>query len=93
MSCSSSDPDFLRCREMAELVTGYIEGTLAPDVVVRFDEHIALCHDCTAYVETMRTTVALTGRIDPEAVDPRIERKMMDAFRELFDDDKGDDTA
>src|SRR2546430_10394785 len=32
----------------------------------RFDAHIAGCDGCTAYLEQMRTTIALTGRLRAE---------------------------
>lgn len=51
----------LSCQELVELVTDYLEGTLAPEEHARFDAHLAECPGCDRYVEQMRTTVALVG--------------------------------
>jgi len=44
------------CQELAELLTDYLEGLLAPSERASFDRHIAGCRDCTLYVEQMRLT-------------------------------------
>jgi hypothetical protein len=44
--------------------------------------HIAGCESCGAYVEQMRITVRLTGHIEPDELDPEVERELLDAFRE-----------
>ncbi|HWH95252.1 MAG TPA: zf-HC2 domain-containing protein [Baekduia sp.] len=72
----------LPCRAMVELVTDYLEGALSPEDRVRFEGHIGLCEHCTAYLEQMRVTLDVVGRIDPDALDPRVERALLDAFHD-----------
>jgi predicted anti-sigma-YlaC factor YlaD len=69
------------CRVIVELVTEYLEGTLALEERVRFEAHIGCCGDCDAYVEQMRMTLRVVGHLDPEELDPEVERAMLDAFR------------
>jgi anti-sigma factor RsiW len=38
----------LVCKEIVELVTEYLGGTLAAQDRVRFDQHLATCPPCTA---------------------------------------------
>ncbi|MGH2816607.1 MAG: zf-HC2 domain-containing protein, partial [Actinomycetota bacterium] len=47
-----SDPttDDLECREVVEVVTDYLEGAMAPGDRQLFDDHLALCEDCQAYL-------------------------------------------
>ena len=59
----SKQPEPLRCRELVELVTDYLEGRLPDAEVVRFEAHIAACDGCTTYVEQIRTTVAVVGTL------------------------------
>jgi anti-sigma factor RsiW len=66
---------------MVELVTDYLEGMLPEDDRVRFEAHIAACGHCAAYVEQMRVTLRVVGHIDPEVLDPEVERGLLDAFR------------
>ena len=56
----------LTCRELVELVTAYLEDELDRDARRRFDEHIHGCDGCTAYLEQMRLTVAVVGRVRPD---------------------------
>jgi anti-sigma factor RsiW len=49
----------MSCRELVELVTDYLEGALSPEDVARFEAHVAGCPGCAAYLEQMRTTIAV----------------------------------
>jgi predicted anti-sigma-YlaC factor YlaD len=77
----SVDVEQLSCQELVELVTDYLEGALAPAEAVRFDDHIGRCTGCGTYLEQIRQTIALTGRITPAALSPEAERELLDAFR------------
>lgn len=72
----------LRCREMVELVTAYVEGTLPRRDRRRFDAHIAGCDGCAGYLEQMRETIRLTGRLEPEDVPPAARDALLEAFRD-----------
>jgi anti-sigma factor RsiW len=71
----------LSCQELVELVTDYLEGGLSAEDEARFEEHIADCDGCTAYLEQMRATIGLVGRLTPEAISPDAERELLEAFR------------
>jgi anti-sigma factor RsiW len=70
----------MRCREVVELMTDYLEGALSPSDARRFEEHIAGCDGCRAYLEQMRTTRRLTGRLADEPVPAELQRELMTAF-------------
>jgi anti-sigma factor RsiW len=72
----------LTCRELVELVTDYLEGALLPHERRRFEHHIALCDGCTTYLDQMRTTIALAGRLSVDSVSPEAEAALLDAFRD-----------
>ena len=72
----------LTCAELVELVTDYLEGALPPREARRFEDHIAMCEGCTAYVEQMRAPLRVLGEIPPEALSPEAERELLDAFRD-----------
>ena len=71
----------LSCQELVELVTDYLEGALPPEQRARFDEHLELCDGCTAYLEQMRVTIALAGRLTPEDLSPEAEEALLGVFR------------
>jgi anti-sigma factor RsiW len=41
----------LTCREIIEFLADYRSGELRPDEKARFDEHLAVCPSCVAYLE------------------------------------------
>jgi anti-sigma factor RsiW len=75
----SSGP--LTCRELVELVTEYFEGALSSAERSRFEEHVMSCPPCRAYLEQMRQTIRLLGRIPEERVPPDAEEALVAAFR------------
>lgn len=72
----------LRCQELVELVTDYLEDALPAPERARFDAHIAGCDACTAYLEQMRTTIVLTGRLRVEELPPDSVEALLEAFRD-----------
>jgi anti-sigma factor RsiW len=72
----------LKCRELVELVTDYLEDRLTPADRRRFDEHIAGCEPCTRYLEQFRTTIRLVGRLREEDLEQQARDALLDAFRD-----------
>jgi len=70
----------LMCRELVEVITDYLEGTMPARERARFEAHLAGCDACTAYVEQMRTTIRLTGRLDERDLDADTRTALMHAF-------------
>lgn len=71
----------LRCAELVELVTAYLDNALSSADVERFEEHLVLCDGCTNYLEQMRATVAATGRLRTEDMPAELQARLLDAFR------------
>jgi anti-sigma factor RsiW len=80
MSVLSPQP--LKCVELVELVSDYLEGVLDRRTRRRFEAHIAGCEHCTAYLEQMRETIRLSGRLRAESLDPRVRAELLAAFRD-----------
>jgi anti-sigma factor RsiW len=78
---AASEPGGLACRELVELVTAYLDDGLDTVDRARFEAHIGTCEHCSAYLEQMRVTLRVVGHIDPEALEPEVERELLDAFR------------
>jgi anti-sigma factor RsiW len=72
----------LACNEFVELVTEYLEGTLSPEERARFEEHMAQCDGCDTYLEQMRQTISVLGRLSEEAVPADAQDKLLAAFRD-----------
>jgi anti-sigma factor RsiW len=72
----------LTCAQLVEVITGYLEGALAPADVERVEEHLVFCDGCTNYLEQMRATVAATGRLREEDVPAELQDRLLAAFRD-----------
>lgn len=77
MSTSQGHAD---CREVVELVTGYLEGTLSDSERIHFEHHLRKCPSCTAYIEQIRVTIRRTGQMPREPVPPEV----LDKFIEIY---------
>jgi anti-sigma factor RsiW len=71
----------LTCRELVELVTEYLEGTLPPAEKERFEEHLKGCSGCQSYLAQMRTTIRLTGKLSEDNLAPVARDEMLNVFR------------
>jgi len=72
----------LSCQELVELVTDYLEKTLSPEDRARFERHLSVCPGCVTYLEQIRQTSALAGRISEESIPPEAEENLLRAFRD-----------
>jgi anti-sigma factor RsiW len=75
------DVEQLSCQELVELVTDYLEGALSETDRARFEHHIGHCDPCTVYLEQMRLTIEVVGRLSVDALTPEAERHLVEAFR------------
>ncbi len=73
--------DELVCRQVVELVSDYLEGALSRSERRRFERHLAGCEHCTEYLEQMRATIALTGRLSPEDLTPMMREEFTALYR------------
>lgn len=71
----------MRCDELVELVTDYLEGMLEPDEQARLEWHLAACDGCDFYIEQFRHTIAATGRLEPEAVPDEAVERLLEVYR------------
>ena len=71
----------LSCKELVELVTGYLDGSLGGRRRRRFEAHLAACDGCTAYLRQMETTIRATGTLTEEQVTDEQKGVLLAAFR------------
>jgi anti-sigma factor RsiW len=71
----------LTCKELVELVTEYLEGTLVADELERFEEHLVYCAPCVTHVEQMRATIRAAGALREEDLEPAVADELLSAFR------------
>ena len=73
--------DPLVCQQVVELVTDYLDGALTRSQRRRFEAHLAGCEHCTEYLEQMRTTIRLTGRLSSGDLTPEMREEFTTIYR------------
>lgn len=68
------------CRDFVECVTMYIEGTLSRRDRRRLEQHLAECGPCTLYLEQLRDTLQVAGKIEPDEVPAHMREELVRVF-------------
>ena len=77
----------LTCRELVELVTAYLDGSLSRAQRRRFEAHIDGCPNCTLYLAQFRETIRLTGTLRESDVTPEAAAALLEQFQAWRPDD------
>ena len=77
----AESPDHITCQEVVELVTAYLERSLAADETTLFEQHLNFCEGCVVYVEQMRRTIDAAGRLTEGDVPAPARDRLLAAFR------------
>jgi anti-sigma factor RsiW len=71
----------LVCQQAVELVTDYLEGALSRAGRRRFEAHLAGCPNCAQYLEQVRATIMLTGRMEPAELTAQAQEDLIRLYR------------
>ncbi|MEU7058173.1 zf-HC2 domain-containing protein [Streptomyces sp. NPDC046197] len=77
-----AESEGLSCAEFVELVTDYLERSLDTRSRLRFEEHLAECEGCETYLEQMRETLSMLGRIPRQTLSEEAQVRLLTAFRD-----------
>jgi anti-sigma factor RsiW len=69
------------CQQAVELVTDYLEGSLTRRNRRRFERHLRACPNCTAYLEQIRITIAVTGAVETDDLTPEAREDLSALYR------------
>src|SRR5207244_3998755 len=75
----------IACQELVEVITDYLEGDLSKRDRRRFDAHIEGCPHCTEYLDQIRATIAVSGRLRAQDIPADKREALLDAFREYLE--------
>jgi anti-sigma factor RsiW len=78
---ANMERDDLTCRELVDLVTEYLENALSPAERTRFEQHLEPCTVCPRYVEQLRSTARLVGRLTEDDLPAPARASLLTAFR------------
>jgi hypothetical protein len=71
----------LRCQELIELVTDYLERAMIPADRMCFEQHLAYCEGCSNYLAEMHKTIKVAGTLREEWITPAAKAQLLAAFR------------
>jgi anti-sigma factor RsiW len=71
----------MECREIVELVTAYLDGSLDREVRDAFERHVAGCDGCERVLDQFRETIRLTGMLHEDQLSDRQRAELLGAFR------------
>lgn len=74
--------DDVRCREVVDVLSDYFEGALPVEQRALLEQHLLFCEGCSNYVDQMRTSIRLTGRLQEEDVPAPVMDKVLQMFSE-----------
>jgi anti-sigma factor RsiW len=69
------------CKQVVEVVTDYLEGTMSARERASFEAHLAGCPHCREYLAQMRKTLDVLGRIEAEDLAPEVQDELVSLYR------------
>jgi hypothetical protein len=66
----------MTCRELAELLDGFVAGELPEEHCRQIQDHLGICSPCIHYVETYRLTIRLTRQLPCPGLPAHVERRL-----------------
>jgi anti-sigma factor RsiW len=79
-------PSPLVCQQAVELMSDYLDGSLSRRDRRRLDAHLALCDACIAYLEQLRVTIAASGVVVVNDLDPEVLETLTELFERFRDE-------
>ena len=78
-----SGPSDIECRQIAELLTDYVEERLPQATKELIDWHIDGCAPCVAFVNTFRSTLKAVRRLpDPPPLPKELKQRLLAVLRD-----------
>jgi len=72
----------LRCREVVDFLGDYLDGALDPDTRDAFEQHLAGCRDCPAFLATYRGTVRAVRRLREDQLPAELRARLVSFLRQ-----------
>lgn len=72
----------LSCQQVVELVSDYLEGRLSWRDRRRFERHLKACDGCSAYLDQMRETLRVLGKLEERHLTAKARKELLAAFRD-----------
>jgi anti-sigma factor RsiW len=71
----------IRCQELVELITDYLDGALDTSSRVELEAHLRLCPGCWEYLSQIEATRTVLGLVPLDNLPQATRIGLVDAFR------------
>jgi len=78
---TGAEPSEIECRQLAELLADYLEGSLPRRTAELLEWHIDGCAPCVAFLNTYRGTIRATRSLRDVEVPPELKQRMLTFLR------------
>lgn len=75
----NTEPD-VTCRQVAELLSDYLDDAIPAPDRARLDAHLAGCQGCSAALEQLRETIRVTGTL----TESQVAQEQLEPLRSVF---------
>ena len=75
--CGSRGANEIECRQIAELLGDYLDGSLPRHTRELIDFHIDGCPPCVAFINTYRGTIDAARKLGDVEIPPELKKRLL----------------
>jgi len=79
--CGAPGPSTIECRQIADLLGDYLDGTLPKHVRELLEWHIEGCAPCVAFMNTYRGTVSAATKLKDVEIPAELKQRLLAVLR------------
>jgi hypothetical protein len=79
--CGGGGLSEIACREIADLLSDYLDGSLPKRMVDLIEWHIDGCAPCVAFVNTYRGTIQAARSLREAEIPPELKKRLLAVLR------------
>jgi len=79
--CGAPGPASIECRQIADLLGDYLDGTLPKQTRELLEWHIEGCGPCVAFVNTYRGTMNAATKLKEVAIPSELKQRLLAVLR------------
>ena len=76
-----TDGESIECRQIAELLGDYLDGTLPKETRELLEWHIDACAPCVAFVNTYRGTIDAAKKLRDATLPAELKQRLLSVLR------------
>jgi hypothetical protein len=66
------------CKEIADLIVGYLRDELSPNIRRDFRQHLRICSDCVSFLNTYKKTVASSRSLRVRELPAKVRKNILE---------------